>query len=221
MPYVRKSKFVRKSKKTKSFSARVRKVITSAAQLKHVTNSSFTTGMDSDVMYFTSPTQNIAQGTSIRERIGDQVKLHQLKLNGFFNASTLALASAKFRVSVFYSAYSKAAASVTAGAFTAGELFLPNTTSTPVNAIFDEKAVTVVADMIIDVNSIVSTAQDIKSFAMTIPLKDVRARYVDSGSAFLDKRNLYIMVTGYTPVGANIADLGVYSYSYDLQFKDI
>lgn len=220
MPVARKS-YVRKYKKPKSFTARVRKVITSAAQLKHITNTSFTSGMDSDVMYFTSPTQNVSQGTAIGQRIGDEIKLHALKLNGFINSTTAALACAKFRVAVFYSSANRAASSVTTGAFTATELFLPNTINTPANGIFDDKALTVLADVLIDVNSLVSNAQDIKSFAVSVPLKDVRARFGESGGAFVDKKNLYIMVTGYTPVAANILDIGTYSYSYDLQFKDI
>lgn len=221
MPYYKKRKIISKSVSKKSFNARVRKVITAAAQTKHITGVFGVDSMDDRVMYFQSPTQNIAPGTGIGQRIGDAVKLHSLKLHGWFVASTLALSCVKWRVTVFYSAKSTAAAGVTSGAFTATELFLPNTTLVPAAGMFDEKAVQLLADTTIDLNSLLSTAQDIKSFSINVPLKDIRANYIDSGSAFVDKKNLYVMVTGYTAVGANVADLGNSYIAWDLSFKDI
>jgi len=221
MPYVRKSSYKRKyTKKPKSFASRVRKVITAAAQLKHAANSTSITSMDSDIVYYTSPTQTISQGTGIGQRIGDQVKLHMLKINGQIDAPTSVVATAKFRVAVFYSTEDKAASSVTATAFTQAEIFLPNA-SPAVSNHFDEKAVTVLADINFDLNSLTSTAPDVKSFAIYVPLKDVRARYQEGGSAFVDKKNLYIMVTGWSPIVANVTNIGNCNYAYDLQFKDI
>lgn len=219
MPYVRRKS--RKSVKPASFAKRVRKVIASTAQLKHASNSSNVSSMDTDLMYFTSPSQNIAQGTAINQRLGDQVKLKYLKINGYFSAATLANANTKFRVSVFYCAEGKAASSVTTGAFTQAELFLPNSVNTTVCAMFDEKAITVLADMTVDLNSNISTSQEIKSFAFTVPLKNAVLNFRESGSAFSNKRNLYVMVTGHTPVVLNVADVGFFTYSYDLGFTDI
>lgn len=222
MPYVRrKPRYSRKSVKPVSFAKRVRKVISSAAQTKHATNNSFVNSMDDGVMYFTSPTQNVSPGTDVASRLGDQIKLKYLKINGFFSAATLANANCKFRVSVFYCPEGKSASSVTSGAFTGSELFHPNTTATYAFAMFDSKAVTVLADMTLDLNSNVSTSQEIKSFAFTVPLKNAVLNYKNSGSAFANKKNIYIMITGYTPVTANIADLGLVSYTYDLAFTDI
>lgn len=221
MPYVRrKPRYSRKSK-PQSFAKRVRKVITSTAQVKHATNTSIVFSMDDTLMYFTSPTQNISQGTAINQRLGDQVKLKYLKINGLFSAATLANAACKFRISVFYCPEGKAASSVTTGAFTGAELFQPNTATTPAVGMFDEKAVTVLADMTVDLNSSISTAQDVKSFAFNIPLKNAVLNFREAGSAFSNKRNLYIMVTGYTPVALNVGDLGFYSYTYDLAYTDI
>lgn len=222
MVYVkRKPRFSAKSSKRPSFAKRVRKVISAAAQLKHASNSSSASGMDTDVMHFTSPTQNIFQGTAINQRLGDQVKLKYLKINGLFHASTLANSTTKFRVSVFYCADGKSAASVTIGAFTSAELFQPNTAGTVTYGMFDEKYVTVLADLTVDLNSNVSTAMDVKSFAFTVPLKNALCNFKESGSAFSSKRNLYVMVTGYTPNAANVGDIGSYTYSYDLAYTDI
>jgi len=133
----------------------------------------------------------------------------------------LANAAIKARVTVFYCAEGKAASSVTTGAFTVSELFQPNTSTTPVIGMYDEKALTVLADMTVDLNSQVSTAQDVKSFAFSVPLKNAVLNFRESGSAFSNKRNIYIMVTAYTPVVLNEADLGFFSYNYDLAFQDI
>lgn len=222
MPYVRrKPRYSSKSKKLPSFAKRVRKVISSTAQTKHASNNVVTLAMDTDVMHFTSPTQNISQGTAINQRLGDQVKLKYLKLNGYFYAATLANSCTKFRVSVFYCTDAKAASSMTVGAFTRDELFQPNTTFTPTNGMFDEKHVTVLADLIVDLNSSISTAQDIRSFAVNIPLKNVTCNFKESGSAFASKKNIYIMIVGATTNSLNVADVGSYSYSYDLAYQDI
>lgn len=220
MPYVRRKPRYTKSKRP-SFAKRVRKVISATAQVKHTSNTSTFVAMDNSDMYFTSPTQNLSQGTAINQRIGDMVKLKYLKIQGNFNSPASANATVKFRVAVFYSSDANAASSVTAGAFAASVLFMPNTTSSTVNAIFDPNAVSVLADLIIDHNSIVSTAKDIKSFAVTIPLKNAPCKFKESGSTFSDKKNLYIMVTGVTSNGAIVADIGDYSYAYDLAFQDI
>jgi len=221
MPYARKPRYRRKSVKPVSFAKRVRKVISSTAQTKHATNSLYYPSINNDDIHVLSPTQNIAPGTAINQRIGDQVKLKSLNINGFFSAATLANANVKFRVSVFYCPEGKSASSGTTGAFTAAELFQPNTATTPSYAQFDEKAVTVLADMTMDLNSNISTSQEVKSFVINIPLKNVKCNYKEAGSAFAMKKNIYIMVTGYTPVALNVGDLGQLFYSYDLEFTDI
>lgn len=220
MPYVRRKS--RASKPTKqSFTRRVKKVIASTAQLKHVSNQTVITSSDSDLFYFTSPTQGITPGTAIGQRIGDQVKLKSLNINGMFIAATNANANVKYRVSVFYCAEARAAASAAIGAFTLAEMFMPNTFGPPILGRFDEKALTVLADMTIDLNSNLSTSQEVKSFAFTVPLRNAVLNFRDSASVFSNKRNLYIMVTPYTPVTANVADCGTIAYSYDLSYTDI
>jgi len=223
MPYVRAKKYVRKSTKPKStFNAKVRKVITKAAQLKHVANEVSVSPFTAATIYTHCPTQNIAPGTGISARLGDQVKLHKLILNGYVFAAQLSNANAKFRVSVIYSTQGKAASSVTSGGFNYADLFLPNTyTVNGICGVFDEKAVTVLSDQIIDINSFVSTATDIKSWTQEIYLKDVKCEYIDSGSAFAKKKNLYIIFQAYSAAGANPTNCGSFFYSYDLQFKDI
>jgi len=52
-------------------------------------------------------------------------------------------------------------------------------------------------------------------------LKNAVCNWKESGSAFAHKRNLYIMITGHTPVVLNVNDVGFFTYSYDLGYTDI
>lgn len=209
-------------KKQVSFASRVKKVIKATAQLKHSGNELFTDPVASQTFYFVSPTQRISQGTDIQSRLGDQVKLQYLKINGYVNAPSTTLTNTRWRIFVFYSSIGAAAATTTSGAFTASQLFQSGTgVANKTSGIFDEKAITVLADQLIDLNSMVDTSKDVKSFAMNIPLHDFKFSYVDGGSAFGKNKNLYLAVTGYTTNVAAAANIGSYYYSYDLGFKDI
>lgn len=216
--YVRKSKYI---KKPKSFATRVRKVITNAAQTKHATNEVVFASMAGGTIYTVCPTQNIAAGTDIRSRLGDAVKLHKIRINGFYQAPAVANANTKLRVSVFYSSVQKAAATVTSGAFTAQDLFLPATyVANPIYGAYDEKSLQLLADVTMDICSNYSLSSEVKSFNMDILLKDIRMNYVDSGSAFGEKKNLYIVFQCFGS-GIPATNVGTTTFSYDLQFKDI
>lgn len=218
--YVRKSKYA--SKKSKSFATKVRTVISRAAQTKHVSAEVSTSAVVANTIYTISPTQNIAAGTSISGRLGDAVKLHKLRLNGYVFAAALANANAKFRVTVFYSSTAKAASTTTSGAFAPIDLFLNNTyTLSPITGQIDEKALTLLADQTIDLNSIVASSSDVKSWTMDIYLKDIKMNFIESGSAFGETKNLYICYQAYSIAGANPTNCGAMFFSYDLQFKDI
>lgn len=225
MPYVRKSNVVRKSrtsKKPKSFATRVRRVITGAAQTKHSTNSVDVGTVAGNTNYIVSPTQNIAAGTDIRSRLGDQVKLHKLKLNGYYVAPNIANANIKIRVSVFYSSIKASAAAVQGTGITEQDLFLPNSyVGNAIVGMYDDKAVQLLADVTMDVNSLVSTSQDVKSFAMEMYLKDIRMNYIDSGSAFGETKNLYVYFRAWGAGGLAPVNVGSMFFTYDLQFKDI
>jgi len=210
-----------KKSKPKSFSSRVKKVINQQLETKNACAEIVQNPTANQTFWFHSPTQNIAPGTSNFGRIGDSIRLHKMKINGYFNAPPTALTNTKWRFTVFYSSKPAAAAGQTSGAFNASELFYPNTsTINIIGGLFDDKAVTVLADQTFDVNSNVSTAQDVKSFAMEINLRDQLMEYNESGSAFGKKRNLYVLVYGFTPNGAAVGNIGVFYYSYTLQYKD-
>ena len=220
--YVRKSNR-KSSKPKKSFTQRVKRVITGAAQSKFISGSISLPAVISQTVYAQSPTQNIGNGTNIGGRIGDQVYLQSLQLNGYMFSSATALTNAKYRVSVVYSSLQIPCAAVSASpSFLPNDLFLSNTyTVNTVVGVYDPKAVNVLADVTIDLNSLVSTSQDIRSFAMDIPLKDFKMAYIDTGSPFGKTKNLYVVVQAYTPTTAAISNLGSVLMSWNLKFKDI
>lgn len=223
--YVRKSTYARKSKyakKPQSFTARVRKVITATAQTKHKSGEISLSPVVGSQLYTFSPTQIINTGSDIYSRIGDQIKLHKLVMNGYVIAPIIANANVKYRISVIYSALPRAAVALTSGGLTYSEVALPNTaTINPVTLQFDEKAVDVLGDVTIDLNSLVSTSQDIKSWTMTIPLKDIRFNYSETGGQYGEKKNLYILFQSFGAGGLALPNQGSFFFSYDLQFKDI
>lgn len=221
--YARKTTVARnyKKKKSVSFSARVRKVITSAAQTKHMSGEISVSPVLGGQLYTFSPTQRIVTGTNVYDRLGDAVKLHKLKLNGYVQSPNVALANVKFRISVIYCALPVAAVVITTGGLSFSQVAQSSTsTINPICLQYDEKAVDVLADMTIDLNSLVSTSQDIKSYVMDIPLKDSRFNYSETGGQYGEKKNLYVLFQSYAP-GIAASNLGAFFFSYDLQFKDI
>jgi hypothetical protein len=222
--YARKTTIARNYKKKKpvSFSARVRKVITSAAQTKHMAGEISLFPVVGSQLYTFSPTQRIVTGSNVYDRLGDAVKLHKLKLNGYVIPPSVALANVKFRISVIYCALPVAAVVITNGGLSFSQVALAGTTTiNPICLQYDEKAVDVLADITIDMNSLVSTSQDIKSWVMDIPLKDVRFNYSETGGQYGEKKNLYVLFQSYGAGGLAVSNVGAFFFSYDLQFKDI
>jgi len=219
--YGYKRKYTKKSKKV-SFASKVKKVIQSETESKFLPNELYQAPTANTTLYVYSPTQLISQGVSNYERIGDSVKLVNLKLNGYFTAPPTALTNTKWRVAVFYHSKAVAAATVSTSAFTANELFFaPTYTANLIGGIFDPKAVTLLADQTFDMNSLVNTSEDIKSWAMNIPLRNIKQEYLNSQSQYGKKRNLYVAVWGFTPNTGSVANIGVWYYSSTLEYKDL
>lgn len=224
MPYVKPKKPVRTKPKytRKSFTKSVKRIIHGDSQLKHFTSESSVTPVVSATIYTYSPTQNISAGTAISNRIADQIYLHRLKLHGYVFAAALSNANAKFRVSVVYCAQQTVATTITSGGLTYAQLFLPNTFSVNgICGVFDEKSVQVLSDQTIDLNSYITSANDIKTFTADIMLRDIKYKYIDTNSTFGQYKNLYVVVQSYSSAGANPTNCGSLFFSTDLQFKDM
>jgi len=219
MPVKRKSKRVYKKK---SFATKVKKVITKMSELKHKCAEVSVATVAAGTIYTQSPTQTVIQGVGNDERIGDSLYLHKIKIHGYVFAAALPNACVKFRISVLYSSIAINAATITAAGLSFSSLYLPGTTS--VNGIcgqYDEKAVTVLSDQTIDLNSMITNANDIKSWSTDIYLKDRKMDYLESGSPFGKTKNLYVMMQAYSAANTHLLNCGSFFFSYDLQYKDI
>lgn len=190
------------------------------ADMKEKTAQSGETSMFHNSIYSISPTQTITQGTTNQTRVGDSVYLQSFHLNGFFAASSAANAVQKYRVIVGWTGRENANTAFATGVIAATDLYLPNTFGDQTIGIINSKAFTVLSDMIIDINSNVSTSKDLKSFSINIPLRQ-NFRYISEGGAFGKNKNLIFVVVPYINGGTpGATNAGTISFSWALKFKD-
>jgi len=165
-------------------------------------------------------TAQIAQSTTMAGRQGDQIYLTHATLKGFFSTSSTAGAY-KYRVLVYYSGeeYNPATLGASVGP---SEVFLPNTFGTfNMNGIPNLKAVTLLYDQTIDVNSTITGVSDIAGVDLKIPLNRKFAYQAD-GSAYGKKDNLYITVLGHVVGGVvGVTSCGQAYLSADVMFKNL
>jgi len=177
-----------------------------------------------NVYYQYSPTQQIEQGITNQKRVGDEIYLMSLQLSGFFNCSTASNVATKFRCLVFWSPEDTAAEVLTDNVVVINRLFEPNTSSIPGNGIINPRAVTLLADFVIDVSQAISTATEFKSFNVKIPLNQ-KFKYRDVNSAFGKFKNLYVTFVSAVQVGATFGTnastpAGGVSFASVLKWKD-
>jgi len=167
-----------------------------------------------------SPSQSIVVGTNSEQRIGDKIFLKSLTLTGYWGASSVSTACTKLRVIVHMNSQNVSCPTQTLGALTGTQMWYPNTSAIPANGIINPNATSVLADFIIDVNSSISTAQDLKSFNVVIPLNKMFPYALLSG-VYGKVKNLYVtttaLINGGTP-GVTVA--GTLQVSSILKFKD-
>lgn len=181
----------------------------------------FNESMLHNVQYVTSPSQAITQGNSNVTRVGDEVYLQSLEINGIFLSSSAANAAQKYRMMVvFHSNEDSCGTSVISNAITGTNLFHANTNNIIVNGIINPKAVTVLADFIVDLNCNVSGAREVKSFAFKVPINET-FKYGRPGDVFGKNKNLYIIYSSFISGGTTGAtSTGNIEFSSVLKFKD-
>lgn len=198
-----------------------KKLVYDTEPAKHYTFDG-STSTTHNTIYTCSPTQGIVQGTGATARIGDEVYLCALKLHGLAVAATASNAY-KYRVLVGWTGEEYSTANI-ANQFVSGlgaaEIFLPNTAATlTVNGIVNSKAITIIHDETIDINSQISTVADWSSFSYTVPLNMVYP-YQASGSVFGKNKNLVVIVTSAVAGGTTgTTSTGSFVISADLIFK--
>jgi len=177
------------------------------------------TDMVHNSIWSISPTQLLTQGTGNTNRIGDSVYLQNVVINGYYSCPTTALSINRCRIMVFWSRVAIDNQTFLSTVITGTDLFHPGTAFVMSNGIVNSKAVTVLADVILEVNPSVSTAKDIKSFAMTVPLNQ-NFDYAAYGSAKGKRKNLFIAAIPFVVGGAGFGPAGDVIFSHTLKFKD-
>lgn len=148
-----------------------------------------------------NPTAMVTQGTANYNRVGDQIQLQALKLNGVYFSHTTAGAYT-FRILVGYSGEEYANTTFATGLTTA-QLFLPNTYTNFVSTgIVNPRAFRVLHDSKIDLNSQITAVADLQSFSHTISLGGVKFDYQESTSLLGKTKNLYVVVVADVAGGA-------------------
>lgn len=176
------------------------------------------TGMIHNTIGSISPTQLLTQGTGNTNRIGDSVYLQNLVINGYYTCPAVANSICRLRVIVMWSRNILDNQTFVTGVVPTTDIFLPGTATIATNGIVNTKACTILADVILEVNPSISTAKDIKSFAMTVPLNQT-FDYVAAGSSKGKRKNLFIVAIPFK-VGGGLVDAGDVVFSHTLKFKD-
>jgi len=165
-------------------------------------------------------TPKVTVGTGNDQRIGDSIVPVSLKISGEVHTDATAGAY-MFRVIVFWSGEEFNPTGLTTGVFTAPELFLTNSgTFYLPNAIVNPKAITVLHDELIDINSQISATNDVRRLKFSVPLGSKKFPYQAGGSVYGKTRNLYLMVTG-ARIGAVAGNaVGGCTINADMVFQD-
>lgn len=165
-----------------------------------------------------SPTQMVAQGNTNTTRVGDSIYLQALRVTGFLTSGTIANAAQKYRILVFWSKVTTTAVAWASPGF-GTDMFLNGTYGIVVNGIINPKAVTILADMVVDINCFVSGAAEVKSFAFNVPL-NTKFDYQTPGGSLGKTKNLYLAVIPYSAVSGAVGAAGYIATSLALKFKD-
>jgi len=201
-----------------SFAAKVR----SLAPYKHSTlnDSVNTSSMTHNTIYTTNITAQITQGDGNANRDGDAVILVSLKVKGAIH-SPAATGAFMYRLIIGWSGEEYAVTGSSSGIVDA-ELILPNQgTSFKANANVNPKAFTVLHDEMLEINSLIASSTDVKSFAFNVPFSGAKFAYQASASTFGKLKNLYCIVIPSVVGGSGgVTACGSFFINTDLVFQN-
>lgn len=214
---VYKKKFVKKYKKKPTLSRQLLRI----ADPKQYSNADAKSLVHND-SWIISPTQFLGQGTAVGQRIGDSVYLQSLQMSGYLTSSALANAACKYRFIVFWSNQQYAASAWQLNIVAPSTLAQPGTAplNQGPNLIVNPRAITVLADFVMDINCNVSGAGELKSYNVTIPLNQ-NFNYNTPGGVYGKTKNLYVWMTSIIYGGTGgTSSSGSMQNSFNLKFKD-
>lgn len=218
-------KYFKKRKTTKkTVSKQAREVVkaSKALMLRQVETKYFpynwSTALASQTIYSFSPMQQLPIGNTATTRVGDSVILQSLTLSGeiIMDASVL---NGKFRIMVGYSRNQTVNTLITSGALSATDLFYAQLGTLP-HRIVNPSIWTSLYDEMIDINSNTSVGRDIRSFYVTVGLKNFKFDYAGVGGSIGKLKNLFVVIIPYSPVPGSGDLVGTVQANSCLKFKD-
>lgn len=166
-------------------------------------------------------TQCVTQGTTQITRVGDEINLTAFRFNIIIQAPTTAGAYS-YRILVVYSGEEYAATTLSTSSITFGEIFLPNIVAGSDNmGVVNKKAVTVLHDENIEINSNIASTSDVVAIQREINLRNVTFKYQASGSVYGKVKNLYlVMIPSVVGGTASTTACGTALINSSLDFRD-
>jgi len=177
--------------------------------------------------YMINPLTQIAQGTTISQRVGSIISLDSLEV--YFNISPATGVYTSFR----FIAYWSDVESVSAGGITTVTnanilATLPIMSTASVASAFantspiDNNQCTIIRDINYTVGSQYSTQTAIKTVHLKIPLRRKRVTYLSNATgSFLEGKNLYFGVIPESPGGVvNTTTVGTWNVQYKVNFHE-
>lgn len=173
-------------------------------------------------IYTMSPTQVITQGTANTNRQGDAIYMNALRVNGLFSTPNNASDAFTYRILVVKHGDNLTAPTSLPSLISHSDLFLPNTGNTiEVNSLVNPKAVTVLYDQTVEINSVLETSAEWHRVSFTVPL-NTNFQYASTASTFGKNYNLYICLIGCVFGGASdTTAAGTFTGSADLIFQNL
>lgn len=210
-----------------SFKSRVR-AVEPAKHLRINDDDFIKIALAHNTVYSYNVTAKLVQGIAEYQRRGDGAFLEALKYNIHLVTNEYARGYC-YRVMCFWSGeeLSDVTPPGLSALFSAGQIFLNGTgANVQLDAIVNPKAVTVIFDETVTINSLVSNVKDVYQMQGTISLKN-QMNYQADGSIYGKNRNLYMTVIPFNIGGTGNGtttgpvDCGEVYGSLDLIFKDI
>lgn len=219
MPRVKKT--IGKSKVSAAMKKEIRKIAMRTTEIKNCSTGTATSGLKHATQQAYCETAIITNGTNSLQRVGDEIFLQALRVQWLITTPSTAGAYS-YRLMVVYSGEEYAATSFADTSLTFAEMFLINAVAgTNVAGVVNKKAITVLWDQIVDVNSNITGVSEVVNTFCNVNLRNYRFQYQAGGSTYGKLKNLYVVVLPYV-VGGTVGTTlcGTVVANASLDFRD-
>lgn len=166
-------------------------------------------------------TAAVVQGSNVEQRVGDEITLNALRMVFDLAAPTTAGAYS-YRVMVVYHDADYSPTTFSTSSISYSEVFLPGAVSGSNSmGIVNKKAVQVLYDGLVCINSNIAATADHVQFPVTVNLRNIKFPYKATGSLYGKYKNLYVLVVPFVIGGVNdTTGCGTVILNYSLDFRD-